>query len=93
MVSYLIDGLLVSIVTLSIYTSFAIGVAALLGMRLLDAYIGFVPGGLYEVTVLSVLFGLDVAFVAFHNTLRVVLIYIGLPIVLARMPVKSSSGL
>jgi uncharacterized protein len=92
-VSYLIDGLLVSIVTLSIYTSFAIGVAALLGMRLLDAYIGFVPGGLYEVTVLSVLFGLDVAFVAFHNTLRVVLIYIGLPIVLARMPVKSSSGL
>jgi membrane AbrB-like protein len=92
-VSYLIDGLLVSIVTLSIYTSFAIGVAALLGMRLLDAYIGLVPGGLYEVTVLSVLFGLDVAFVAFHNTLRVVLIYIGLPIVLARMPVKSSSGL
>ena len=71
-ISYLIDGLLVSMVTLSIYTSFAVGVAALLGMRLLDAYIGFVPGGLYEVTVLSVLFGLDVAFVAFHNTLRVV---------------------
>jgi uncharacterized membrane protein AbrB (regulator of aidB expression) len=85
-VSYLIDGLLVSVVTLSIYTSFALAVAAMLGMRLLDAYIGFVPGGLYEVTVLSVLFGLDVAFVAFHNTLRVVLIYIGLPIVLARTP-------
>ena len=56
----------------------------MLDMRLLDAYIGFVPGGLYEVTLLSVLFGLDVAFVAFHNTLRVVLIYVGLPFVLAR---------
>mgnify|MGYP002047511038 CR=1 FL=1 len=40
-VSYLIDGLLVSIVTLSIYTGFALAVAGLLGMRLLDAYIGF----------------------------------------------------
>ena len=35
-------------------------------------------------TLLSVLFGLDVAFVVFHNTLRVVLIYVGLPFVLAR---------
>ena len=83
-VSYLIDGLMVSVVTLSIYTGFAIAVAVMLDMRLLDAYIGFVPGGLYEVTLLSVLFGLDVAFVAFHNTLRVVLIYVGLPFVLAR---------
>ncbi len=83
-VSYLIDGLMVSVVTLSIYTGFALGVAVVLDMRLLDAYIGFVPGGLYEVTLLSVLFGLDVAFVAFHNTLRVVLIYVGLPFVLAR---------
>ena len=82
--SYLIDGLMVSVVTLSIYTGFAVGVAVVLDMRLLDAYIGFVPGGLYEVTLLSVLFGLDVAFVAFHNTLRVVLIYVGLPFVLAR---------
>ena len=81
--SYLIDGLMVSVVTLSIYTGFAVGVAVVLDMRLLDAYIGFVPGGLYEVTLLSVLFGLDVAFVAFHNTLRVVLIYVGLPFVLA----------
>ena len=83
-VSYLIDGLMVSVVTLSIYTGFAVAVAVMLDMRLLDAYIGFVPGGLYEVTLLSVLFGLDVAFVAFHNTLRVVLIYVGLPFVLAR---------
>ena len=83
-VSYLIDGLMVSVVTLSIYTGFAVAVAVMLDMRLLDAYIGFVPGGLYEVTLLSVLFGLDVAFVAFHNTLRVELIYVGLPFVLAR---------
>ena len=83
-VSYLTDGLMVSVVTLSIYTGFAVAVAVMLDMRLLDAYIGFVPGGLYEVTLLSVLFGLDVAFVAFHNTLRVVLIYVGLPFVLAR---------
>ena len=42
--SYLIDGLMVSVVTLSIYTGFAVGVAVVLDMRLLDAYIGFVPG-------------------------------------------------
>ena len=82
--SYLVDGLCVSVVTLGVYAGFAALVAMTFGMRYLDAYIGFVPGGLYEVTVLSVLFGLDVAFIAFHNTLRVVLIYIGLPIVLAR---------
>ncbi|MBL6772630.1 MAG: AbrB family transcriptional regulator [Alphaproteobacteria bacterium] len=88
--SYLIDGLMVSVVTLSIYAGFAVGVAVVLDMRLLDAYIGFVPGGLYEVTLLSVLFGLDVAFVAFHNTLRVVLIYVGLPFVLARTQLADS---
>ena len=78
-------------VTLSIYAGFAALVAAGFDMRYLDAYIGFVPGGLYEVTVLSVLFGLDVAFIAF-TTLRVVLIYIGLPIVLARNSILPRSG-
>ena len=91
-VSYLIDGLCVAVVTLSIYAGFAALVAVGFDMRYLDAYIGFVPGGLYEVTVLSVLFGLDVAFIAFHNTLRVVLIYIGLPIVLARNSILPRSG-
>ena len=90
-VSYLIDGLCVAVVTLSIYAGFAFGGRGF-DMRYLDAYIGFVPGGLYEVTVLSVLFGLDVAFIAFANTLRVVLIYIGFLIVLARNSILPRSG-
>lgn len=83
--TYLADGLIIAVSTLSIYTAFAGGAALLTGTAFISVWIGFVPGGLYEVTVLSVLFSLDVGFVAFHNTLRVILIYIGLPYALKRV--------
>ena len=90
-VEYLIDGLIVAVGTLSIYTLGAWAVAVATGTAFISVYLGFVPGGLYEVTLLSVLFGLDVAFVAFHNTFRVILIYVALPPVLAKTKLKSSS--
>ena len=59
-------------------------VAASLGLSFIETYLAFVPGGLYEVTLLALLFGLDVAFIAFHSTLRVVLIYLALPLLVSR---------
>ena len=45
------------------------------------------PGGLYEVTVLALILGFDVAFVAFHHTVRVVMIFMSMPLI-----VRSLSG-
>ena len=47
----------------------------------LTTWMAFVPGGLYEVTLLALLFGFDVAFVAFHHTVRVVMIFMSMPLI------------
>ena len=44
--------------------------------------LAFVPGGLYEVTLLSLIFGFDVAFVAIHHGTRMLFILFSLPLVL-----------
>ena len=50
------------------------------------------PGGLYEVTLLALIFGFDVAFVAFHHTIRVMMIFVALPLLAFRLaPRKVSS--
>jgi uncharacterized membrane protein AbrB (regulator of aidB expression) len=46
--------------------------------------LAFIPGGLYEVTLLALIFGFDIAFVAFHHTLRVMMVFFGLPFVIAK---------
>ena len=83
-VPYLLDGVYLSLISLSFYALAAMLVAASLGLSFIETYLAFVPGGLYEVTLLALLFGLDVAFIAFHSTLRVVLIYLALPLLVAR---------
>ena len=45
----------------------------------------FVPGGLYEVTLLALIFGFDVAFVAFHHTVRVVMIFLSMPMIVSSL--------
>jgi len=35
------------------------------------------------VTLLALIFGFDVAFVAFHHTIRVMMVFLGLPFVIA----------
>jgi uncharacterized membrane protein AbrB (regulator of aidB expression) len=44
-----------------------------------------VPGGLYEVTLLALVFGFDVAYVAFHHTVRTMIIFMSLPILVNRL--------
>ena len=41
---------------------------------LLEIWLAFVPG-LYEVTLSALIFGFDVAFVAFHHTVRIILLF------------------
>ena len=50
-------------------------IASLTGIDFVNMLLVFVPGGLYEVTLLALIFGFDVAFVAFHHTIRMMLIF------------------
>lgn len=78
---YLKDAVINTIMILGCYFTAAIGVAAFLGTTLIEVWLAFVPGGLYEVTLLAVIFGFDIAFIAFHHTVRVILIFLTMPAV------------
>ena len=54
-------------------------------IEFLTIWMAFVPGGLYEVTLLALIFGFDVAFVAFHHTIRVVMIFLAMPMIVSRL--------
>ena len=56
--------------------------ATLVEIEFLDVMLAFVPGGLYEVTLLSLIFGFDVAFVAIHHATRMLFILFSLPFLL-----------
>jgi membrane AbrB-like protein len=80
---YLRDALVNSFIVLGTYGITAYGLSALTGIDFIKMLLAFVPGGLYEVTLLALIFGFDVAFVAFHHTIRVMLVFLGLPFVIA----------
>ncbi len=79
---YLKDALVVVLLLLSVFVAAAGLVAALVGLPFFDVMLSFVPGGLYEVTLLSFIFGFDVAFVALHHGFRMLFILFSLPWVL-----------
>ena len=76
------DALVNSVIVLGAYGITAYGLSALTGIDFIKMLLAFVPGGLYEVTLLALIFGFDVAFVAFHHTIRVMLVFVGLPFVI-----------
>lgn len=81
LMSYLKDAVINTIVIVSLYFLAAMVMASVLGVDLLKVWLAFVPGGLYEVTLLALIFGFDIAFVAFHHICRVILIFMFLPFV------------
>ena len=85
LLDYVKDAMATNILILSTYVLVAVGMAFLLGVDLLAMWLAFVPGGLYEVTLLALIFGFDVAFVAFHHTIRVMLIFISMPFMARRL--------
>lgn len=76
---YLVDALVNSVLVISIYAALALALALALDEPYLNILLAFIPGGFYEVTLLALLFGFDVAMVTFHHTIRVLLVFFGLP--------------
>ena len=94
---YIADALVSAVILLLVYALATAGLHLLFGLDLLSLWLAFVPGGLYEVTLLALLFGFDVAFVAVHHTIRIVFIILSLPVMIpwltkARQTSKTASG-
>jgi len=86
--SYLKTASASALLILGGYVAAAFGIAHLSGTSFLAMWMAFVPGGFYEVTLLALVFGFDVAFVAFHHTVRVLIILLSLPSIVFRLRQK-----
>lgn len=80
--SYLRDALVNATIVIAVYVLTALVLSSLVDIPTTNLLLAFVPGGLYEVTLLALLFGFDVAFVTFHHTVRVLLIFFLLPVLI-----------
>ena len=89
LLDYLRDACANTAIILSAYLLATLVIVKVTGISFLAAWLAFVPGGLYEVTLLALIFGFDVAFVAFHHTVRVMLIFLSLPVLALRLGGKS----
>ena len=91
LLSYVKDAFAASVLILSAYIIAAVGISMMMDADLLAIWLAFVPGGLYEVTLLALIFGFDVAFIAFHHTIRIMLIFISMPVMVSRLSKTSNS--
>lgn len=82
---YITDAVVTAVILLAVYGVAILLLNALFGLDLLKLWLAFVPGGLYEVTLLALLFGFDVAFVAVHHTIRIIFIILSLPVVISKL--------
>ena len=81
---YLKDAVLSALLVVSAFALMATLTALMLDVQFLRMLLAFIPGGFYEVTLLSLIFGFDVAFVAFHHSIRVILVFLLLPLAVSR---------
>ena len=79
---YVADALVSAVLLLFVYALATFALNQIFGLDLMKLWLAFVPGGLYEVTLLALLFGFDVAFVAVHHTIRIVFIILSLPVMI-----------
>lgn len=78
-----------TLLNLMLAAGFAAGYAHWLGVPFATAMIALVPGGLPEMSLVSIALGLDAAFVSTHHLFRVVVVLITLP-VLVRLLARES---
>ena len=76
---YLRDALANVVLVTSIFVASAYLIAGWVDFGFFDLMLAFVPGGLYEITLLSLVFGFDVAFVAIHHSVRMLSLLFALP--------------
>lgn len=87
---YLKDAVATTAIILTAYITSAIAISAITDTSFLSVWLAFVPGGLYEVTLLAMIFGFDVAFVALHHTIRIMLVIFSMPLIAMRLKPDSS---
>jgi membrane AbrB-like protein len=85
---YLRDALVNVVLVLSIFVSSAYLIASWIELEFFDVMLAFVPGGLYEITLLSLIFGFDVAFVVIHHSTRMLSLLFALPFLLKLLPAR-----
>ena len=83
---YLKDAFITTVLILTLFFITAIITAMMEGFNFLELWLAFVPGGLYEVTLLALIFGFDVAFVAFHHTVRIIPLIFAMSFISKRLP-------
>ena len=81
----LFDACITSAIIIATYLLVAWLILVTTNVTFLSIWLAFVPGGLYEATILALIFGFDVAFVAFHHLVRVLLIFVSMPIFITRI--------
>jgi membrane AbrB-like protein len=85
-VKQLLGGLMVggglTVINLGVAALFALAFQYWLGIPLAAGLIALVPGGLPEMSLISIALGLDAAFVSLHHLFRVVLVFVFLPILI-----------
>jgi membrane AbrB-like protein len=82
---YLSDGLVNTVVILAFYLTATFLMSSIMDVSFLEMWLAFVPGGLYEVTLLALIFGFDIAFVACHHTVRIMMVFLTMPFIVTRM--------
>jgi membrane AbrB-like protein len=82
---YLSDGLVNTVLILAFYLTATFLMSSVMDVSFLEMWLAFVPGGLYEVTLLALIFGFDIAFVAFHHTVRIMMVFLTMPFIITRM--------
>lgn len=87
---YLRDALVNVVLVTSIFVIAAYLIASWVGLDFINVMLAFVPGGLYEITLLSLIFGFDVAFVAVHHATRMVSLLFALPWLLKLLRAKAA---
>ena len=92
LIEYLKDAVVTTALIVSAYFISTAAISFATGTSFLTVWLAFVPGGLYEVTLLALIFGFDVAFVAFHHTIRVMMIFVALPLLAFRLRPREVSS-
>ncbi|MCY4053547.1 MAG: AbrB family transcriptional regulator [Hyphomicrobiales bacterium] len=85
---YVVDALTVSILfPILIYSILTAALAHVTGLDMLTLWLAFIPGGIYEVTLLGLIFGYDIAFITAHHIVRLLFIFSVIPAIAARFRV------
>ena len=79
LLSYLLAALGMFVVMFSVSMGFAVGVAAVLSLRLADVVVSFTPGALDVMMMLSLALRLDPVFVGAHHLSRFVMVSLAMP--------------